>query len=304
MIALTKIRDLNLASAPAARRPLHLSAASGLVRLNSCIYVVADDELHLGVFDTTDRDPGHLIRIFDGVLPDAKSDRKKQKPDLEALTLLPAFGDCPHGALFALGSGSKPNRRLGALIRLDANGVAQNSPRVVDLSPFLAPLEDEFHALNIEGAVVSGAEFRLIQRGNTRHAENAILRYQLSAVLDAVVSGRAGAIKPYAVIPVDLGTIDGVPFSFTDASALPGGDMIFTAVAEDTDNVYDDGPCAAAAVGLADKDGNLQFLDRLDRPCKVEGVDARLHGGIELLLVTDADDPGIAASLFSATVNR
>src|SRR4029453_9088666 len=99
MITLTKIRELNLSAAASAGRPLHLSAASGLVCLNSFIYVVADDELHLGVFRSTDNSPGNLVGLFPGELPDSEVDRKKQKPDLEALTLLPAFGSYPHGAL-------------------------------------------------------------------------------------------------------------------------------------------------------------------------------------------------------------
>lgn len=303
MIALTKIRELNLSAAATAGRPLHLSAASGLACLNSFIYVVADDEHHLGVFRSADSEPGHLIRLFDGALPDSKPDRKKQKPDFEALTLLPAYGDYPHGALLALGSGSRRNRRMGALLALDALGAVRGPPRVVDLSPLLAPLDDEFPALNIEGAVVSGDELRLFQRGNKRNAGNAVIRFQLSALLDALSSGRPGAIKPSAIDPFDLGQIDGIPFGFTDAAALPDGDMVFTAVAEDTDDAYDDGPCAGAAIGIAGSNGQLLCLRRLDRPYKVEGVDARVDGDvIRLLLVTDADDADIPASLFAATM--
>ena len=204
MITLTKVRELNL-SAATAGRPLHLSAASGLACLNSFNYVVADDELHLGVFRTNSPEPGHLIRLFDGELPASKSDRKKQKPDFEALTLLPAYGNYPHGALLAIGSGSQPNRRLGALLGLDATGAVRGSPQVVDLSPILASLDDEFPELNIEGAAVSGAELRLFQRGNKRHAENAIIRFQLSAFLDALSSEQTSAIKPSAIRTFDLG---------------------------------------------------------------------------------------------------
>ena len=303
MIALTKIRDLNLSEAAMAGRPLHLSAASGLVCLHSFIYVVSDDELHLGVFDRADRKPGHLIRLFDGALADSKSDRKKQKPDLEALTLLPAYGKYHHGALLALGSGSKRNRRIGALLGLDAHGAVHSAPRVVDLSPLLAPLEEEFAALNIEGAVVSGDELRLLQRGNKRHTENAVIRYKLSALLDAWSAGRTGAIKPSAINPFDLGQIEGIPLCFTDAAALPNGDMVFTAVAEDTDDPYNDGLCVGAAIGVAGNDGTMRCLRWLDRPYKVEGVDARVDCDvIRLLLVTDADDADIPASLFSATM--
>src|SRR5262249_33161710 len=94
MITLTKVRQLDL-SATAPGRPLNLSAASGLVCLNSFNYVVADDELHLGVFGANSSEPGHLIRLFEGELPDCKAARKKQKADFEALTLLPSYGNYP-----------------------------------------------------------------------------------------------------------------------------------------------------------------------------------------------------------------
>lgn len=236
-------------------------------------------------------------------MPDSKHGRKKQKPDLEALTLLPAYGAYPQGALLALGSGSRRNRRAGALLGLDAQGAVRGTPHIVDLSPILSPLDDKFSALNIEGAVVSGNELRLFQRGNKRNSENAIIRFQLSTLLDALSSEPAGAIKPSAVNLFDLGQIDGIPFCFTDAAALPNGDMVFTAVAEDTDNSYDDGPCAGAAIGIAGNDGILRCLHRLDRPYKVEGIDARVDSDVlRLLLVTDADDAGTPAGLYSATM--
>ena len=303
MIALTKIREFNLSAASAAGRPLHLSAASGLVCLHSFIYVVADDELHLGVFGAATGEPGHLIRLFDGELPESKKDRKKQKPDFEALTLLPAYGDHPHGALLALGSGSRRNRFSGALLSLDADGAVRGSPQVLDLSPILAPLDGALPELNIEGAVVSGDELRLFQRGNKGKAENAVIRFPLSALLKAL-NAETDPLEPSAIDIFDLGEIDGIPISFTDASALPDGSMVFAAVAEDTDDAYNDGQCVGAAIGLIG--GNeLRWLHRLDRADKVEGVHARVDGTvIKLLLVTDADDAAIPAGLFSAEIRR
>jgi hypothetical protein len=110
---------------------------------------------------------------------------------------------------------------LGALLGLDAQGAVHTPPSVVDLSPILAPLDDEFAALNIEGAVVVGEELRLFQRGNKRHTANAIIRFKLSALLDALGSRRTSAIKPFAIHARDLGQIAGIPLTFTDAAALP-----------------------------------------------------------------------------------
>lgn len=50
MLRLTKLRELTLPMPPQADRPRHLSAASGLVGVGEFLYVVADDENHLGVF--------------------------------------------------------------------------------------------------------------------------------------------------------------------------------------------------------------------------------------------------------------
>jgi len=302
MITLTKVRQLDL-SAATPGRPLYLSAASGLVCISSLNYVVADDELHLGVFRANSSEPGHLVRLFEGELPACNADRKKQKADFEALTLLPSFGNYPDGALLALGSGSRPNRRLGALLGLDAQGAVRGSPQVVDCSPILASLDREVGSVNIEGAVVSGSELRLFQRGNKRNSENAIIRFQLSTFLDALSSGQTAAIAPLAINTFDLGQVDGIPLCFTDAAALPDGRMVFTAVAEGVDDNSNDGACAGAAVGIVGNE--LQCLYPLDRPHKVEGVNARVEGDvIRLLLVSDADDFEIPAALFSATIAK
>jgi hypothetical protein len=89
MIALTRIRDLELAPPGIPGRPLHLSAASGIVRVNARIYVVADDELHLGVFRLGDNSPGHVIRLFEGALPDSKIERKNGSPTSKRLRFSP-----------------------------------------------------------------------------------------------------------------------------------------------------------------------------------------------------------------------
>jgi hypothetical protein len=173
------------------------------------------------------------------------------------------------------------------------------------LSPILAPLKDTFPDLNIEGAVVFGDELRLFQRGNKRQADNAIIRYSLSRVLDALQSPRDDTIEPSATDRLDLGWIRGIPFCFTDACALPNGDMVFCAVAEDTEDAYRDGSCIAAAIGIVENGGHLLSFQRLDRPYKVEGINARLDGDrLDLLLVTDADDPGIPAGLFSTSIAK
>jgi hypothetical protein len=303
MITLKKIRDLDLA--PGADAGIkHLSAASGLLRVGSFLYVVADDELHLGIFRTTGRDPGELVRLFDGALPAPKADRKREKPDLEALTLLPSSADFPHGAMLALGSGSTSNRHRGVLLGLDAQGALSGEAKIVDLTSVFSCLS-ALRELNIEGAVVCGDEMRLFQRGSKGDSPNVIIRFSLPAFLAALNGAANSTIEPLAVQCIDLGGMGGIPFTFTDAAGLPNGEILFTAVAEDTADSYNDGPCSGAVIGILDHANRMKRLLRLDVPLKIEGVDARAEGNIiSLLLVTDADDPSIPAGLFSATMER
>jgi hypothetical protein len=191
------------------------------------------------------------------------------------------------------------------LLGLDKDGSVHGPVHELDLSPILAPLRAAFTELNIEGAVVAGGEFCLFQRGNRRHPENATIRYPLSRILAALRNPPADIIEPAAIHRPDLGSIDGLPFCFTDASALPDGSIAFCAVAEDTEDAYRDGPCLGGAVGIVGVDGRLLSLQRLDRPYKVEGISTRtVVDGLAVLLVTDADDPAVPAMLLSTSMTR
>jgi hypothetical protein len=239
------------------------------------------------------------------VLSDDPIERKALKPDLEALVRLPEFLGHPHGALLALASGSKPNRRRGVVLKLEACGRIHSQPSLFDLTPFYSSLESRFPALNIEGAVVLGSELILLHRGNKSRAESALIAFPLSAIFRAIISPDVASspTHPSRIQPVDLGAIDGVPFSFTDGASLADGRILFTAVAENTDDSYLDGACVGAAIGIISEDGRVETVLRLEPTEKVEGVHARIDDDrIHLLLVTDADDPRVPARLLSATL--
>ena len=96
--------------------------------------------------------------------------------------------------------------------------------------------------------------------------------------------------------PLALGAANGVPFAFTDGAALGDGSWVFSAVAEDRDDSYDDGPCVAAAIGICGSDDVLGSFKRLLPTRKIEGIEASVSGSTALLnLVTDGDDPARAA---------
>jgi hypothetical protein len=273
-----------------------VSAASGAVHVGRRLYVIGDDELHMAVFDAAGSTPGARFRLMPGSLPLSAGARKAVKPEFEALFLLPPSTRHTNGALLALGSGSTARRMSGALMPLDPGG-APGKPIRVDLAPLYKPLDAFVTKLNIEGAVVSFGRLLLFQRGNSAEGRNAIFGFDLTDALATFESGR----EPGAPITTDvaLGMVDGVPLCFTDAAPLSDGRIVFTAVAEATDDPYLDGACVGAAIGILDNKLRLAALYPLVQPLKVEGVTA-LQGAdvIDLFMVTDADDPAKPSRLY------
>ena len=205
MIHTQKIRELNLTHGTSESRSPFISAASGLVKVNNLLYVVADDEHHLGVFSAGHVGPGELVRLFDGTLPDKYKKRKAQKPDLETLLLLPMFAGHPHGALLAIGSGSKPNRDTGVLLGLNATGNVISAPRLVDLSLLYDAIRAEVKELNIEGAVIAGGQLMLLQRGN-KGAVNALIACELDSFIDDLAANNVPRLRASPVVrAIELG---------------------------------------------------------------------------------------------------
>ncbi len=306
MITLEKLRDLDLIAPLQPGRAAFISAASGLVRIDDRLYIIADDENHLAIFDMHDAEPGRCIQLRAGVLAAPKAQRKKQKADLESLARLPMFTDYPHGALLAMGSGSLPNRSSAFLLALDFAGQVYDEPRAIDLSAWYARLSESFPALNIEAAVVSGQEFCLLQRGGKSGSRNACIRLPLAAVLSSLEKGdQLDGDIPMTMQVCDLGDIDGLPLCFSDAAALSDGRLMFTAITEDSNNSVDDGPCGGAAVGILSRDGVVDQLEIVRPTVKIEGIALReTEKDIEILLVSDDDDPTLASALYRSRFPR
>jgi len=292
MLDVEVVRTLTLGSG-------HLSAASGLVCVGQQMFVVADDEHQLGIFGATGA--GSLHRLFDGELPMEPKARKVAKPDLEALVQLPPFEAFPHGALLALGSGSRPQRQRAALLAIDAAGSLQGPALQIDLSSLYEPLRARHAQLNIEGGFVSAGRLHLLQRGHAADPANVVIGFDWPAVQSWLRGGQAPA--PVSSARVELGDIDGVPLCFTDGTALAAGGWVFCAAAEATDDNYADGPCRGSAVGVVAADGRLLALLPLSLRCKAEGIAASLENGwLRLLMVTDPDDRNAPALLLSASL--
>jgi len=290
---LSFLRQLVLDRSTASGYP-HLSAASGLVGVARSLYVIGDDELHLAKFPIGGDGPGQLIRIFPGSLPSDPKQRKAAKPDFEVLLALPSGSAHPYGALLALGSGSTVRRQRGAIIKLNAVGEVDDV-QSLDLSSLFRAISDAVDLVNVEGACLQDNCLLLFNRGNKAHPNNIVVTVDLACVFEG---------KPLSGLSpreVTLGSLAGVPLSITDACALEDGSIVVSAVAEDTESAYEDGKLTAAAIGLLDSDLGVVGIEMIDPAVKIEGVQAwRTGQGIQLLAVSDADDPAVAAGLFTA----
>lgn len=302
VIPVRKVRDLTLNVPQGEKRSPHVSAASSLERHKNHLFVVADDEVELCVFPLSTSDHGHPVKILEGGLPANTDKRKEDKPDLEALLLVPPYGRHEHGALLALGSGSSDKRNRGVLIPLQKEGLPTTTHAVVELNPLYDALREELPELNIEGAVVVDHVLRLLQRGNNETGRNARIDLDLEEVVKALAAG--APLSPSAVreiVDCALGQLHGVELCFSDASALPDGRMVFAASAEGSGSAQSDGKGVGSAVGIMTSDGTIALREPIDVDVKVEGLSARIHGDhIQLLMVTDADNPSVPSPLLTA----
>jgi hypothetical protein len=296
---LHQLRELDLEEPSRPGRPAHLSAASGVVRRGDFVYVIGDDEVHLGVFRLSSNRPGRLQRVLAGDLPADHAKRSGLKPDLEALTVLPPFEGHPYGALLGLGSGSAPERDRGFVCRLAADGSLADQPEELSLAPLYRLLREHVAELNVEGAATMGERLWLLHRGASQEASNFVVELSLERLLYSIRDDRCLDVEELeAVRRYDLGDIDGVELTFSDATPIADQLLVFTASAE-----ADDGRIRGSVVGTLALDGGVQRLRTIDRRWKVEGVHAAIDTGVlDFTFVCDQDDPDASAPLLSATM--
>ncbi|CAA9494972.1 MAG: hypothetical protein AVDCRST_MAG38-2870 [uncultured Solirubrobacteraceae bacterium] len=303
-LQLRHLRDLELAAPPEPGGKAHVASASGVVRRGDFVYVIGDDQLHLAVFRMSSPEPGETVRILSGDLPEEAESRKAAKPDLEALTLLPPFRGHAYGALLGLGSGSAPERDRGFVWPLNADGSLRDEVHDLDLAPLFERLRGDIEALNVEGACVVGDRLWLMHRGNRGGTTNVVVELSLDRVMESILGderidpGEVAALRSY-----DLGRLDGVELTFSDATPLGRDLLVFTASAEAQESGGGDGSIRGSVIGTIDAGGDVQRLRTIDRRYKVEGVHASIDTGVmDLLFVCDQDDPGTPSPLLSAAM--
>jgi len=297
---------------PALDRPAHVRSASGLVRAGGRVAVIQDDANFVALADpATGQARAITLPAGEGGLRqfDDLRGNKRYKLDLESCVIV----DDGEGTLIAFGSGSTPLREKIVTVR----GVASASAhvRVVDASALYTALRAETgfsgSELNVEGAALAGGVLRLFNRGNgAPHGRlqpvNATCDVDLAAFLAFLADPATAPPPPLRdVVRYDLGAIDGLPLTFTDAEER-GGALLYAAAAEASPDATRDGPVAGCAIGII-HDGQARYAmveeSRGGRYAgKIEGILPHPDDPARLHAVIDRDDPGAASELLEVVL--
>ena len=303
-------------------RPAHVRAGSGLVRVGDRLAVIQDDAAFVALVD-----PETGLADSLPLPPDDDGRRqfgtargnKHRKYDLEACVALPAVGRTDAVRLLGFGSGSMPRREhvLVATLPHAAADLARAEVALVHAPALYAALRAEpafaGSELNVEGATLVGERVRLFGRGNgaTREgvaAVSATCDLDAAALL-AYLAGTGPVPALHAVRAYDLGTIEDTALAFTDACLLPDGTLLYSAAAERSPNVVDDGEVVGSVLGLLAADGSAHWTPLLDLDGtpyrgKVEGLLPANVDGTRLWTVTDVDDPEVPSELGIVELQR
>lgn len=294
---------------PASDRPAHVRAGSGLAAVPGGIALVQDDANFIAIVSPGDSRARALpLPAGEGGLRqfDARRGNKKYKLDLEACVAV----DTDAGTLLlALGSGSKRRREYVVIVR----GWEVQRPEVtlVHVPRLYDRLrrEEAFAGseLNVEGAIYLGDRLRLFGRGNGEVRDgvrpvNATCDLDWPALLAHLdAPERSPPPAPTNILRYELGTLGGIPLTFTDG-AVWGASVLYSAAAEASPDATRDGRVTGSAIGVIDEAGRARWTPLVDvsgAPFvgKVEGVAAADGSADRVHAVVDADDPDAASIL-------
>lgn len=232
-----------------------IGSASGLFLHEDLLYIIGDNSGYLNEYNIKTKKLRKIQILFDKTLDQLENIPKSLKPDFEIL--------CRHGdKLYILGSGSTSKRNLMIEFDLKTQKVIQKDlTNTYTKLKAIAKIDDQ--NFNLEGAIFTGNEWLLFNRGNGMDAKNGIFKIQ---------EAELPKTKQAKFNPFKLPNIDHVESSFTDA-VLAKNEIFFIATAEDTKSTYADGEILGSFIGSINLQTlKLTFSNKISDKHKFEGI--------------------------------
>jgi hypothetical protein len=262
-----------------------IGSASGLIYKDNTLFIISDNSglLYEYNIESQKLQRHQIVENLGENIP------KSEKPDFEAIT---HFED----NIYVFGSGSTEKRNS----MIEINTVAKEI-RTNDLTDLYGAMESfgEINPedFNIEGAIYTGEEWYLFNRGNGKSGKNALFTIQGKNLVNefSIVSNT-----------YKLPKIKGVRSSFTDAVAVDNK-IYFLATAENTDSTYDDGQILGSFIGRIDtKTMKIDFTQKISGSHKFEGLTVYKNSvdSIELLLCEDNDTEILESSIYKLIITK
>lgn len=294
-------------------RPPHVRAASGLSAFRECLAVIQDDANWLALIDTNQQITAVPLppspagdRVFS-----KKRGNQGDKYDLEACVTVSSGN---RQELVGFSSGSRHEREWVLRVREDKDGGGLKA-EFVPAPAFYAALRNykpfSGAGLNIEGALaLDNDRIRLFQRGNADPCDglqpvDATADFSWAALCDHLQS--PDKHRPPALENVrtyEIGTLDGVRLTFSDAEHLAEGRVLFSASAEDPES----GKIRGSVLGIIEADGRARWArlaDQNGKPFsgKIEGLTLDVNDPRKVYFVIDDDDEDTPSRIFHAVVS-
>lgn len=262
-----------------------IGSASGLIYKHNTLFIIGDNSGFLYEYAI----PTETLQKHQIIENASVNIAKSEKPDFEAIT---HFGD----TLYVFGSGSTEKRNK--MIEINT---LEKEIRTNDLTDLYSVMQS-FGAIkpedfNIEGAVYTGKEWYLFNRGNGATAKNVVFSVQ----------GK-NLVNEFNILSNDykLPKIKGVRSSFTDAVILKDK-IYFLATAEDTKSTYEDGEILGSFIGCIDtKTMKIDFTKKISETHKFEGITIYQNktDSIEFLLCEDKDTEVLKTTIYKLTLKK
>ena len=262
-----------------------IGSASGLIYKDNSLFIIGDNSGFLYEYAI----PSQTLQQHAIIQNASPNVIKSEKPDFEAIT---HFGD----TLYVFGSGSTQKRNKMVEIN-----TFEKEIRTKDLTDLYSVMQSfaeiKPEDFNIEGAIYTGSEWYLFNRGNGESSKNVLFTIHGKNFVDEfnILSNN-----------YKLPKIKGVRSSFTDAVLLDDK-IYFLATAEDTKSTYDDGEILGSFLGCIDtKTMKIDFTKKISDTHKFEGLTVyqNTNNTIEFLLCEDKDTEILETTIYKLIVNK